>query len=631
MDNEAVFQEYEKLAKRIKAGDDSAFSEMYEKSSRLVYGTCYGILRNEDDARDAMQETYLVCYQKIGELDNDKMFLSWLKRIAATRSLNLYKKNHGDISYDDAIETEESISGDDDLENLPDTWILQESEREVFRSILRSSLSEVQYQTILLYYFSELPVEAIAEVMQCPVGTVKTRLKSARIKIKEGVEMYEEKTGEKMKVAMAVPFLGRFFQEEFKQLVLPPVDPALILAKAAESYAAAGVEAVTGTSEAAGSAAAGSASGATAGGTAGAASGAAGSAAGAVGTAGAASAAGAAKASFLSTLTGKIVVLVSAIAILVGGGILINSVLKKKPEEKKKNPKIVEKSKETEEAEETEKTEDTEDTEEGNASSAEGSEASTAPAGSENGASSDSGAAVSADSGLSGETDGSEVTALQTYNQVGKVAVSDLPQADQLSWLVSIFKSEYDHTDIPDDFVRNQLVTSEYGARLPFEYYFKDFERGTGFTDPEGNFDKTYCGRIYMPFLKWAEEYILNISEADRERINAEERFEVVAQTPTNRQGAYIGTDDFLYFWQGGTGNTESTTVIAASFDGEYYTIYASSYDDFDVDDDFDPARDGIWRKYTMKLVEVDGSLYWSVLDCHMMQEHDESVLLSDS
>lgn len=630
MDNEAVFQEYEKLAKRIKTGDDSAFSEMYEKSSRLVYGTCYGILQNEDDARDAMQETYMVCYQKIGELENDRMFLSWLKRIAATRSLNLYKKNHGDISYDDAIETEETIIGDDDLENLPDTWILQESEREVFRSILRSSLSDVQYQTILLYYFSELSVEAIADVMQCPVGTVKTRLKSARIKIKEGVEMYEEKTGEKMKVAMAMPFLGRFFQEEFKQLVLPPIDPAVILARAAESYAAAGVEAVTGASEASGAASAATAatSGATSGTTSGAATGSA--AAGSVAGASAVSVAGAAKTSFLSTVTGKIVVLVSAIAILIGGGFLIKSFMKKAPEEKKKNPKIVEKTEETEDTEDTEETEKTELPEEEKAASED--TGAKGPAGSEAGASSDSGAVASGDPGLSGETESAGETAVQTYNQVGKVAVSDLPQKEQLSRLVSIFKSEYDHTDIPDDFVRSELVTSEYGARLPFEYYFMDFERGTGFTDPDGNFDKMYCGRIYMPFVEWAEEHILNISEEDRERINAEERFEVVVQSPTNKQGAYIGTDDFLYFWQGGTGNTESTIVLSASFDGEYYSIYTSSYDDFlmETDPDFDPVRDGVWRSYTMKLVEVDGNLYWSILDCHMMQEHDESVLLSE-
>ena len=614
MDNEAVFQAYEQLAKRIKAGDESAFAEMYEKSSRLVYGTCYGILRNEDDARDAMQETYMVCYQKIGELENDKMFLSWLKRIAATRSLNLYKKNHGDISYDDAIETDETISGDDDLENLPDTWILKESEREVFRSILRSSLSEVQYQTILLYYFSELSVEAIAEVMQCPVGTVKTRLKSARIKIKEGVEMYEEKTGEKMKVAMAVPFLGRFFQEEFKQLVLPPMDPAYILAKAAEAYASAGVEAVTGASETAGSVASGTASGVTSGATAAAAS-----------AAAAQSAAGTGKAAFLSTITGKLVVLVSVIAILIVGVFLIKSLIKKTPEEKKKNPKIVEQSEETEEEEES-STEETMD--------------SSVPSDTENGAISDSMTGDSGIQGISDETTDVDVTAdsenttensetvVETYNQIGDVAVSDLPELEQLKSLVCYFKQEYDHTDIPDDFVKTYLVTSEFGPRLPFEYYFTDYERKTGFMDPEGNIDKTYCGRIYMPFLEWAEEYILNISESDRERINAKDRFEV---TPENGQGSYIGNDNYYYFWQGGTGNTESTIVFASSFDGESYTIYTSTYDDFDVDADFDPVRDGSWKMYTMKLQEIDGKLYWSVLNCHIMQEHDESVIPTNS
>ncbi|MBP5417969.1 MAG: RNA polymerase sigma factor [Clostridiales bacterium] len=239
MDNGAVFQEYTELARRIKAGDNSAFAEMYQKSARLVYGTCYGVLRNEEDAADAMQDTYITCYQKIGTLTDDRMFLGWLKRIAASKSIDLYRKNHGDLSYDDSIGSEES-SYDADLEDLPDTLILRESDREIFREILKNSLSEVQYQTILLYYFSELPVEAIAEIMHCPVGTVKTRLMNARVKIKAGVEMYENKSGDKIKVAMTMPFLTRFFVEEANRLTIPMIDPMSIISSGAAGGAAAG-------------------------------------------------------------------------------------------------------------------------------------------------------------------------------------------------------------------------------------------------------------------------------------------------------------------------------------------------------------------------------------------------------
>ena len=239
MDNETVFQEYAELARRIKAGDNSAFAQMYQKSARLVYGTCYGVLRNEEDAADAMQDTYITCYQKIGTLTDDRMLLGWLKRIAASKSIDLYRKNHGDLSYDDSIGSEESTY-DADLEDLPDTLILRESDREIFREILKNSLSEVQYQTILLYYFSELPVEAIAEIMHCPVGTVKTRLMNARVKIKAGVEMYENKSGDKIKVAMTMPFLTRFFVEEANRLTIPMLDPVSIISSGAAGGAVAG-------------------------------------------------------------------------------------------------------------------------------------------------------------------------------------------------------------------------------------------------------------------------------------------------------------------------------------------------------------------------------------------------------
>ena len=641
MSNEALFQEYAELSRRIKAGDQNAFAEMYQKSARLVYGTCFGILRNEEDARDAMQETYISCYRNIGSLSDDKMFLGWIKKIAATRSLNLFKKNHGDLSYDDTLGAGEENTEDADLEDLPDAMLLKESDREILQGILRDSLSEVQYQTVLLYYYDELPIETIAEIMNCPVGTVKTRLMHARVKIKAGVEMYEEKTGDKIKVAIVMPFMTRFFVEEASHLTLPLIDPFKLMAQAASDTLVEGISQVAGSGTQTmtnGFSAATSGNAATQG-----ISGAADIAAKAAAGSGAASLGagvdGVGKTSFLSTVAGKFVACFLAGLLLVGGIVLLLQLTKQKKKDQERNEKSKISSVFNEEEEEKNSASDKEGL--GNTSSEDPNE-SVIGITNESGAETTeaSGEAVTETTDPAAASDpaesdpsASETLTEETYNEVGPVAVEDLPEAEQLGALVFAFKSEYDHTDIPDNFVSSQLVTAEYGPRLPFEYYFTDYQRGTGMNDPEGNFDKTYCARIYMPYLEWAEEYILNISDADRERINAEERFEVVEQSPTNRQGAYIGEDDYFYFWQGGIGNTESTIVIAASFDGEVYTIYTTSYNDFDVDmiEGFDPVRDGVWSKYTMTLKNIEGKLYWSILDCHIMEEHDESVLSSVS
>ncbi len=286
-----IFYEYAQLSKRIKEGDELAFSEMYEKSSRLVYATCYGILRNSEDANDAMQDTYMAVYKHISSLQDDMKFFGWLKRIAATRSLNLYKTRHGDVSYDDTIGSEEDIRGDDNLETLPDSLIMVETKRNILDGIMKKELSDVQYQTILLNYFDEFPVEMIAKLMDCPEGTVKTRLKSSRVKIKEGIEKYEEETGDRLHAIVPIPFLMRFFMENAKKLDIPKLNvmPGAPAAPASPAAPVAGTAATAASS-------------------------------GAAGTTAATAAAAAAKTGFLASTAGKAIAVVIAAATLTAGG-----------------------------------------------------------------------------------------------------------------------------------------------------------------------------------------------------------------------------------------------------------------------------------------------------------------------
>ena len=229
----SLFEEYETLLKAYRSGDENAFSDIYEKSKRFVYATCYGILNNEEEAEDAMQETYLAVFSNLDGFDNDRMFIAWVKQIAAHKSLDMCKKRRGNVSYDDAIASEESLEGDDNLEDLPDYYITEKVRRRELERIMREKLSEVQYQTVHMYYYDELSVEKIAELMDCPEGTVKTRLKASRIKIKEGIKEYEEKNKDAFAGALVIPFLTRFFNVQSDDLSIPSVDISSLVGKKA--------------------------------------------------------------------------------------------------------------------------------------------------------------------------------------------------------------------------------------------------------------------------------------------------------------------------------------------------------------------------------------------------------------
>lgn len=216
------YEMYAQLVRKVKTGDEDAFAEIYEKTQRLVYTTCFGILDNEQDAEDAMQETYISVYNGIKELEGEMAFLPWLKRIAANKALDKCRGRKDTASYDDVIGNEEIIEGDDDLENLPEAFVMEKDKRDTLYKILRKELSDDQFRTILLFYYDEMSVKDIASSMQCPENTIKTKLRLARVKIKNGIEKYEKENKiSLMGGVVATATIGRFFSEYYGSAKIP--------------------------------------------------------------------------------------------------------------------------------------------------------------------------------------------------------------------------------------------------------------------------------------------------------------------------------------------------------------------------------------------------------------------------
>ena len=196
------------LIRQFQSGDVDSFNEIYEKTYRLVYTTCYGILRSQEDAEDVTQDTFIKIYEKLALLQAPETYVTWMIRIASNKCID-YCRQSRNITYTDN-DAELDIYADDwtEIDGLPDSFIEEEEKKEIINRVLKESLSEVQYQTLFMHYFNNMPVEDIATVMECPEGTVKTRLKSARTKFKEALEVYVDKN----KIVLgAAPFLTRFF------------------------------------------------------------------------------------------------------------------------------------------------------------------------------------------------------------------------------------------------------------------------------------------------------------------------------------------------------------------------------------------------------------------------------------
>ncbi|MFC3882486.1 RNA polymerase sigma factor SigW [Bacillus songklensis] len=167
---------------QVKKGDQDAFAEIVEYYKDKVYQLCYRMLGNAHEAEDSAQEAFIRAYVNIHSYDSTKKFSTWLYRIATNLCIDRIRKKKPDY-YLDA-----EISGTDGLDmysQIPSKQELPEDELEklelqeqIQREILR--LPEKYRSVIVLKYVDELSLKEISDILDLPVGTVKTRIHRGR-------------------------------------------------------------------------------------------------------------------------------------------------------------------------------------------------------------------------------------------------------------------------------------------------------------------------------------------------------------------------------------------------------------------------------------------------------------------
>ena len=207
------------LVLSAKNGNKKAFDKLYKLTSNDVWFTCVSLLKDEENAKDIMQETYITAFLKLDTLKDEEKFCGWLTAIATNKSKNKLK---GKVEYqiDDEVLITEAET--DEL-MLPEEYITKAEKRKVLLQIMEDTLSFNQYQTVLMFYFDEMSISEIAQGLEISEGTVKSRLNSSRAKMKTAIEDYEKKSGDKLHGVVVVPFFTTIFKEEAKSLAVPNI------------------------------------------------------------------------------------------------------------------------------------------------------------------------------------------------------------------------------------------------------------------------------------------------------------------------------------------------------------------------------------------------------------------------
>lgn len=176
-------QRIAELVCKIQSGDNSAFEELYKLTSERAYFVALEFTKNNQDAEDILQESYIKALSKINELDKPESFSSWLNQIVANKSKDFLKKKKPVLFEEDENEVFDFIP-DEDTSFSPEGNLDQTELQKAVMEVL-DELSEEKRACVLMMYFEELSVGEIAETLEIPEGTVKTRLFSARKDLKD--------------------------------------------------------------------------------------------------------------------------------------------------------------------------------------------------------------------------------------------------------------------------------------------------------------------------------------------------------------------------------------------------------------------------------------------------------------
>jgi len=171
------------LIRRARTGDLEAYDDLVKRYQERIYATIYHMTSNHEDASDLAQESFIKAYQALKSFKGGSSFYTWLYRIAVNKTINFLKqrKNRNHMSLNDL---DFNAEHDPDLvalisENTPRRAAgLSELQEKLNAALLK--LSEHHRLVVILHDVQGQSHEEIAQVMNCNIGTVRSRLFYAR-------------------------------------------------------------------------------------------------------------------------------------------------------------------------------------------------------------------------------------------------------------------------------------------------------------------------------------------------------------------------------------------------------------------------------------------------------------------
>lgn len=166
------------LIRMVRAGKAEAYRALVERYQDMVYNLCFKILLDEDEAKDAAQETFIKAYQALNSFREQSKFSTWLYRIASNMALAKTRRKKRVVPLEDARNVaSEGQTGD----HQPDS--MSQEERSRYLHLALAQLEENDRLLLSLYYLEEVSMDETAEISGLDKNGVKVRMHRARKKL----------------------------------------------------------------------------------------------------------------------------------------------------------------------------------------------------------------------------------------------------------------------------------------------------------------------------------------------------------------------------------------------------------------------------------------------------------------
>jgi RNA polymerase sigma-70 factor (ECF subfamily) len=199
-----AFSADQKLVRESLAGDREAYGHLVRLYENRLYPTLLRLLGSPDDARDLLQDAFIRAFEKLDQFQGDSSFFTWLYRIAINLALSK-RRRHGPSCVPFPSAKYQEFAGDATRDDP--TLPLQRAELECLVQQALNELHEDQRAVVVLKDLEGMRYEEISDLLEIPIGTVRSRLHRARSELRERLRDAIEPTRETVR-ARGVPSVG---------------------------------------------------------------------------------------------------------------------------------------------------------------------------------------------------------------------------------------------------------------------------------------------------------------------------------------------------------------------------------------------------------------------------------------